>query len=106
MKITKRTISIFIKESTAEDGKVRSTVGLRFENADGIFEGDYEAFETAALTDEQIACSVKRLVEKMLPGIPKAEEKPCDAIIIGGTAESCGRFVRQNGKFVRAQEEK
>lgn len=72
---TKKEISIFIKEGLEEaEGKVTSTVAIRFVNCDGIYEGDYKKFDVPELTDEQILGAVQQLLEKFLPVIPKVEE--------------------------------
>ena len=106
MKSTTRKISIFIKEPAADDGKAKSTVGITFENAEGVCEGDYEAFDTAALTDEQIACSVKRLLEKAIHRVPKVENKPLEASITCGTEGSRARFEFRDGKYFLVKDKK
>ena len=94
---TKKEISIFIKEGLEDEGKVISTVALRFVNQDGVFTGDYERFEGTELTDEQIIGAVQRLMAKYLPVIPKEEEHFMPA----GSYESRGKFkIGPDGKFV------
>jgi hypothetical protein len=106
MKSTTRKISIFIKEPAADDGKAKSSVGITYENAEGVCEGDYEAFDTAELTDEQIACSVKRLVEKTIHRVPKVENKPLEANITSGTEKSGVRFELRDGKYFLVKDKK
>lgn len=86
-------LEIIIKENDTF-----STVGIRFEK-DNAFVGDYEKFECAELTDEQIIGTVQRLMAKILPLVPRAEE-PIKAVTEG---ESCGKFKRtQDGKWALA----
>ena len=94
----KKEFSVFIKEGLEEaEGKVISTVALRFANHDGIFTGDYVRFEGTELTDEQIVGAVRLLMEALLPYIPKEEERFMPAEL----QESRGKFkVGPDGKFV------
>lgn len=89
-------IDIIINENTEE---AFSTVGIRFETEDG-FVGDYEKFDCPELTNEQTIGAVQRLLEKLLPNVPKVEEKPFMTVPAGA---SCGKFKRTpDGKFVLA----
>ena len=89
--MTRRKLNIIIKENDEF-----STVGIRFDNGNA-FEGDYEKFECAELTDEQIISAVQRLMTKLLPIVPMVEE-PVKAV----SGESCGVFKRTpDGKWVR-----
>ena len=94
-----RKIDIIIKDNTEDEaGKAFSTVGIRFETENG-FIGDYEKIDSQELTDEQIIGAVQRLMEKILPMMPKVEE-PTKTVTVG---ESCSKFKRTNdGKFVLA----
>lgn len=88
-----RKIDIIIREN-----ETLSTVGIRFETENG-FVGDYEKFDGHELTDEQIIGAVQRLMAKLLPMVPRAEE-PIKAVTEG---ESLGKFKRTpDGKWVRA----
>lgn len=88
-----RKIEIIIKENT--EG-ASSTVGIRFETENG-FVGDYEKFDCPKLTNEQTIGAVQRLMAKILPMMPKAEE-PIKAVTEG---KSLGKFKRTtDGKWV------
>lgn len=90
--MSKRKLEIIIKENDTF-----STVGIRFEK-DNDFVCDYEKFECAELTDDQIISAVNRLMENLLPTVPKVEEKIMP--VPGGV--SLGKFKRTpGGKFVR-----
>lgn len=88
-----RKIDIIIKENTEE---AFSTVGIRFETENG-FMGDYEKFDSPELTNEQIIGAVQRLMESLLPMVPKEHQenfKPHEKGVV---------FKRTNdGKFVPA----
>ena len=87
-----RKLEIIIRENDAF-----STVGVRFEKNNGLV-GDYEKFDCAELTNEQIINAVQLLMEKLLPIVPRVEEP------IQNAAEgvSLGKFKRtQDGKWVR-----
>lgn len=92
-------LEIIIKENASF-----STVGIRFEK-DNDYVGDYEKFECAELTDEQIICAVHRLMAKLLPLVPRVEEPVMaeEPIKVVPKGESRYKFKRnEDGKFVLA----
>ena len=90
----KRILEVIIKENNEF-----STVGIRFEK-DNEFVGDYEKFDCQELTNEQTIGAVQRLLEKLLPDVPKVEEEEFIPVPAGA---SRGKFKRTpDGKFVLA----
>ena len=69
-------LKIIIKKNYVNgEGNTISTVGMSFEDpVQRAVVGDYEKFDGAELTNEQISGAVQRLLMKLLPMVPDVEE--------------------------------
>lgn len=90
-------MEIIIKQNSV-DAEVNATsiVGIEFfDAAQGAYVGDYESFDGAELTNEQISGAVQRLLMLLLPMVPDVEEPV--AVPTGGEKRTIKR--NEDGTF-------